>query len=52
MKSFAAEYPDFPFLQVPLAKLQEKPFLQARLANFTASARNWNKKDVFNALFV
>ena len=38
MKSFAAEYPDFPFLQVPLAKLQEKPFLQARLANFTVSA--------------
>ena len=38
MKSFAAEYPDFPFLQVPLAKLQEEPFLQARLANFTVSA--------------
>lgn len=38
MKSFAAEYPDFPFLQVPLAKLQEMPFLQARLANFTVSA--------------
>ena len=38
MKSFAAEYPDFPFLQVPLAKLQEMPFLQARLARFTVSA--------------
>ena len=38
MKSFAAEYPDFPFLQVPLAKLQEMPFLQARLANFTVTA--------------
>ena len=38
MKSFAAEYPDFPFLQVPLAKLQEMPFLQARLAKFTVSA--------------
>ena len=31
MKSFAAEYPDFPFLQVPLAKFREMPFLQARL---------------------
>lgn len=38
MKSFAAEYPDFPFLQVPLAKLQEMPILQARLAKFTVSA--------------
>ena len=38
MKSFAAEYPDFPFLQVPLAELQEKPFLQARLANYTVTA--------------
>ena len=38
MKSFATEYPDFPFLQVPLAKLHEKPFLQARLAKFTISA--------------
>ena len=32
MKNFAAEYPDFPFLQVPLAKLREMPILQARLA--------------------
>lgn len=38
MKSFATEYPDFPFLQVPLAELQDKPFLQARLAKFTVSA--------------
>ena len=38
MKSFAKEYPDFPFLQVPLAKLQEMPILQARLAKFTVSA--------------
>ena len=38
MKQFAQEYPDFPFLQVPLAKLQENPILQARLANFTVSA--------------
>ena len=38
MKNFATEYPDFPFLQVPLAKLKEMPILQARLANFTVSA--------------
>ena len=38
MKNFAAEYPDFPFLQVPLAKLREMPILQARLAKFTVSA--------------
>ena len=37
MKNFAKEYPDFPFLQVPLAKLQEMPILQARLAKFTVS---------------
>ena len=37
MKNFATEYPDFPFLQVPLAKLQEMPILQARLAKFTVS---------------
>ena len=35
MKNFASEYPDFPFLQVPLAKLQEMPILQARLAQIT-----------------
>lgn len=38
MKNFAIEYPDFPFLQVPLAKLKELPILQARLANFTVTA--------------
>ena len=38
MMQFAKEFPDFPFVQVPLAQLQEKPFLQARLANFTVSA--------------
>ena len=38
MKQFVSEYPDFPFLQVPLAKLQEIPILQALLANFTVSA--------------
>ena len=38
MKQFVSEYPDFPFLQVPLAKLREMPILQARLANFTVTA--------------
>lgn len=38
MRQFADEYPDFPFVQVPLAQLQEMPILQARLANFTVSA--------------
>ena len=38
MKNFVSEYPDFPFLQVPLAKIQEMPILQARLAKFTVSA--------------
>ena len=32
MKSFAMQYPDFPFLQVSLAKLKELPILQATLA--------------------
>ena len=35
MKQFAAEYPDFPFLQVPLAKLQEDEILQVALAENT-----------------
>ena len=38
MRQFANEYPDFPFAQVPLAQLQEKPFLQARLSKFTVTA--------------
>ncbi len=38
MRQFAEEYPDFPFVQVPLAQLQELPILQARLAKFTVSA--------------
>ena len=37
MKNFATKYPDFPFLQVPLAQLREMPILQARLTNFTVS---------------
>ena len=38
MRQFADEYPDFPFVQVPLARLHEMPVLQARLAKFTVSA--------------
>lgn len=38
MRQFASEYPDFPFVQVPLARLQEWPILQDRLAKFTISA--------------
>ena len=32
MKRFAQEYPDFPFLQVPLAEIQEDEFWQVALA--------------------
>ena len=38
MRQFADEYPDFLFVQVPLAQLLEMPILQARLAKFTVSA--------------
>ena len=30
MRQFAEEYPDFPFVQVPLAQLQELPILAAK----------------------
>lgn len=33
MKQFAQEYPDFPILQVPLAKLQTLPILQVALVS-------------------
>ena len=29
MRQFASEYPDFPFVQVPLAQLEQSPILQA-----------------------
>ena len=35
MKRFAQEYPDFPFLQVPLAKLEKDEFWQVALAENT-----------------
>ena len=34
MKQFAREYPDFPILQVPLAKFQKNPIWQVVLAKF------------------
>ncbi len=39
MKSFAVHYPDFPFLQVPLAKLKELPILQATLAKLESDGK-------------
>lgn len=41
MKSFAMQYPDFPFLQVPLAKLKELPILQATLAKLEGEGKNF-----------
>lgn len=38
MRQFAAEYPDFPFVQVSLAQLQKLSVLQSRLDKFTISA--------------
>ena len=38
MRQFADEYPDFPFVQVPLAQLNEMPFLRSRLAKFTVTS--------------
>ncbi len=41
MKSFAMQYPDFPFLQVPLAKLKDLPILQATLAKLENEGKNF-----------
>lgn len=38
MRQFAGEYPDFPFVQVPLAQLQNNQILKSRLSKFTVSA--------------
>ena len=35
MRQFAVEYPDFPFVQVPLAQIQDNPVLKTRLAKIT-----------------
>lgn len=39
MKSFAMQYPDFPFLQVSLAKLKELPILQVTLAKLESEGK-------------
>lgn len=41
MKSFAMQYPDFPFLQVPLAKFKELPILQATLAKLENDGKDF-----------
>lgn len=41
MKSFAMQYPDFPFLQVPFAKLKELPILQATLAKLEGEGKDF-----------
>ena len=41
MKSFAMQYPNFPFLQVPLAKLKGLPILQATLAKLENEGKNF-----------
>ena len=41
MKSFAMQYQDFPFLQVPLAKLRELPILQATLAKLESEGKDF-----------
>ena len=41
MKSFSMQYPDFPFLQVPLAKLRELPILQATLAKLESEGKDF-----------
>ena len=38
MKAFAEEYPDFPFLQVPLAKIQKSPIWQESLAKLPSGS--------------
>ena len=41
MKRFAAAYPDFPILQVPLAELRKLPILQATLAELENEGREF-----------
>jgi hypothetical protein len=40
MRQFADEYRDFPFVQVPLAQMQDNPVLQNSLAQFAVFADN------------
>lgn len=41
IKRFANEYPHFPFLQVPLAEIQDKPILQVALAELKEGDKNF-----------
>ena len=41
MKRFAKEYPHFPFLQVPLAEIQENPIWQVPLAKLAEEGKNF-----------
>lgn len=40
MKQFAKEYPDYPILQVPLAKVQKSPILQVALAKLPNDSKS------------
>lgn len=41
MKRFAAEYPDFPFLQVPLAEIENNPIWQVALAKLKGKTKDF-----------
>lgn len=41
MKRFATEYPDFPFLQVPLAEIEDGSILQAALAELKEEGKDF-----------
>ena len=41
MKRFAKEYPDFPFLQVPLAEIQERPIWQVPLVKLAEEGKDF-----------
>lgn len=41
MKRFATEYPDFPFLQVPLAEIEDGSILQATLAELKEEGKDF-----------
>ena len=41
MKRFAVEYPDYPFLQVPLAEIEKASILQATLAELKEEGKEF-----------
>lgn len=41
MKRFASEYPDYPFLQVPLAEIQKNPIWQVPLAKLQTEGKEF-----------